>query len=161
MTPDEKLKSLGLTLPPPPKPVASYVPCVRTGHLVFVSGQLPFKDGKLAFTGKVPTDVSIEQAAEAARLAALNALAILAEAASNLENVAQIVRVGVFVNSAAGFTDQPKVANGASDLLAEVFGDIGRHARAAVGVNELPLNAAVELELTAEVAAWPGYFRLK
>ncbi len=152
MTPDEKLQSLGLALPPAPKPVGSYVPCVRTGNLVFVSGQLPLRDGKVQYAGKVPTDVPPADAALAARTAVLNALAIVADAAGGLANIRRIVRLGVFVNSAAGFTEQPKVANGASDLLAEVFGEAGRHARAALGVNELPLNAAVELELLVEVS---------
>ncbi len=151
MTPKEKLRSLGLVLPSVPRPVGSYLPCVRTGSLVFVSGQLPLRDGKVQYAGKVPTDVPLTDAVAAARMAALNALAIVADAAGGLERIRRIVRLGVFVNSAAGFTEQPKVANGASDLLADVLGDAGRHARAAVGVNELPLNAAVELELIAEV----------
>lgn len=152
MTPQDKLSSLGLSLPPAPKPVGSYVPCVRTGNLVFVSGQLPLRDGKVQCAGKVPTDVPLADAAAAARMAVLNALAIVADAAGGLANIRRIVRLGAFVNSAPGFTEQPKVANGASDLLAEVFGEAGKHARAAVGVNELPLNAAVEVELLVEVA---------
>lgn len=152
MSAEETLQSLGLRLPPAPKPVGSYVPCVRTGNLVFVSGQLPMRDGKLIAAGKVPADVSVADAGEAARAAVLNALAIVAEAIGGLGRVRRIVRLGVFVASAAGFSEQPKVANAASDLLASVFGDAGRHARAAVGVNELPLNAAVELELLVEVA---------
>ena len=151
-TPDGRLKELGITLPPAPAPVGSYVPFVRVGDLVFTSGQLPIREGKLTATGKVGTaGLSIDQAAEAAKVAVLNALAQVAAAAGGLANVTRIVRIGVFVNSADGFIDQPKVANGASDLLVAVFGDAGRHARSAVGVNELPLNAAVEIELIAQV----------
>lgn len=151
MTPEEKLKELGLTLPPAPAPVGSYVPFVRTGDLVFTSGQLPMRDGKLVATGKIGADLTIEQGAEAARVAVLNALAQVAAAAGGLANVVRIVRLAVFVNSADEFTDQPKVANGASELLVQVLGDAGRHARSALGVNELPLDAAVELELIAQV----------
>ena len=149
---DENLTRLGITLPPAPKPVASYVPFVRTGNLVFVSGQLPSKEGKVVFAGAVPSAVSIEQGAEAAKLCAINALAVLKDACGgNLDKLARIARIGVFVQSADGFDGQPKVANGASDLLVAVFGDAGKHARAAVGTNALPLNAAVELELAAEI----------
>lgn len=153
MTPEEKLESLGLTLPPAPKPVGSYLPYVRTGNLIFISGQLPSRKGRVQYTGKVPTQLSLAYASQAAMLAALNALAIAADAAGGLGNIARVVRLGVFVNSAPRFTDQAKVANAASNLLAEVLGEKGKHARAAVGVNELPLNAAVELELLIEVTA--------
>jgi enamine deaminase RidA (YjgF/YER057c/UK114 family) len=150
------LDRLGITLPPAPKPVAAYVPFTHTlapaGPLIFVSGQLPMKDGKLTCAGPVPTAVSVEQAADAARLCAINALAVLRDACQgDLEKVAQILRLAVFVQCAAGFDAQPKVANGASELLAAVFGDAGKHARAAVGTNSLPLNATVELELTAQL----------
>ena len=151
MTPQERLKELGYDLPPAPAPVGSYVPFVRAGDLVFTSGQLPVHDGKLTAAGKVGAAVTVEQGAQAARVAVLNALAQVAVAAGGLANVRRIVRLAVYVNSAAGFTDQPKVANGASDLLVAVFGDGGRHARSAVGVNELPLDSPVELELIAEV----------
>ncbi len=151
MTPEDKLKELGRPLPPAPAPVGSYVPFIRVGSLVMTSGQLPMREGKLVSTGKVGGDLSIEQGAEAARVAVVNALSQLAAAAGGLSNVERIVRLGVFVNSADGFTDQPKVANGASDLLVAVFGEAGRHVRAAVGANELPLNAPVEIELTAEL----------
>lgn len=151
MTPEDKLKELGCPLPPAPAPVGSYVPFIRVGSLVMTSGQLPLRDGKLACTGKVGGNLSIEQGVEAARVAVVNALSQLAAAAGGLSNVRQVVRLGVFVNSADGFTDQPKVANGASDLLASVFGDAGRHVRTAVGASELPLNAPVEIELTAEL----------
>lgn len=152
MTPSQRLKELNLSLPPVVKPVGSYVPAVRSGALVFVSGQIPFEAGKLTCTGKVGRDVTLEQAAAAAKLCGLNALAIAAEASGGIDRIARIVRLAVFVNSAAGFTDQPKVANGASDLMVEVFGEAGRHARAAVGAAELPLNAAVEVEMVAEVS---------
>ena len=116
-TPTDRLKVLGLSLPPAPKPVAAYIPFVRTGNLVYVSGQLPFQDGKLIATGSVPSATSIEAASAAARQAVLNGLAVLADAAGGLDRVRKIVRVGVFVCSDAGFTEQPKVANGASELL--------------------------------------------
>lgn len=151
MTPSQRLKELGLSLPPVVKPVGSYLPAVKSGRLIFVSGQIPFEAGKLVCTGKVGKDVTLEQAAGAAKLCGLNALAIAADAAGGIDQVERIIRLAVFVNSAAGFTDQPKVANGASDLMVAVFGDNGRHARAAVGAAELPLNAAVEVELIAEV----------
>jgi len=148
--PEDALRTLGLALPDPPKPVGAYLPCVRAGNLVFVSGQLPFRDGRLAFAGKIPADVSVADGATAARQAALNALAIAAHAVGGMANIARVVRLGVFVNSSAGFVEQPKVANGASDFLAAVFGEAGKHARVAVGVSELPLNAAVEVELLVE-----------
>ncbi len=151
MPPSKRLAELNITLPEVASPVGSYVPALRSGHYVFTSGQLPFRDGKVVRTGKVPDDVSVEDAADGAALAILNALAAAADSAGGLDNISQIVRVAVFVNSSPGFTEQPRVANGASDLLAEIFGDSGRHARAAVGVAELPLNAAVEVELMAEV----------
>ncbi|MGN6369905.1 MAG: RidA family protein [Phycisphaerae bacterium] len=149
---DAALQRLNLTLPPAPKPVASYVPFVHAGNLIIISGQLPSKDGKVQFAGPIPTALSIEQGIEAAKLCTLNALAVLRDACGgNLDNVARILRIGVFVQSADGFDAQPKVANGASDLLVAVFGDAGKHARAAVGTNALPLNAAVEVELMAEM----------
>ena len=147
-----KLKSLDLPLPPAPKPVAAYVPAVRTGNLVFVSGQLPMRDGKLMATGPVPSAVKLDDAQLAARQCALNALAILDEQLSgDWSRLVRIVRLGVFVSSDDAFTDQPKVANGASEFLGQLLGDAGRHARAAVGVNVLPLGATVEVELIAEV----------
>ena len=152
MTPQERLTDLGLTLPEAPKPVAAYVPSVRTGNLLYISGQLPFRDGQLIAIGPVPSAVSIEQAQEAARQCVLNALAVLAEAVGgDLDRVRRIVRLGVFVASDPTFTDQPKVANGASELLQDIFGDLGRHARAAVGSVALPLGASVEVEMIAEV----------
>jgi len=123
---------------------------VQSGRLVFTAGQLPSKDGKLIATGKVPTEVPLEQAQAAARQAALNALAAAKSLLGSLDKVARVVRVNVFVNSAEGFSDQPKVANGASELLTEIFGDRGRHTRCAVGAAELPLNAPVELDMVLE-----------
>jgi len=140
-------------LPTPPSPVGSYVPGIRTGDLILVSGQIPLEDGKLTLTGKVGSDATLEAAQQAARRCVLAGLAIAAGHAGGIDNIEQVVRVGVFVNSAPGFTDQPKVANGASDVLVEIFGDAGRHVRAAVGVNELPLDAAVEVELMVRARA--------
>ena len=150
--PAQRLVDLGLTLPDAPKPVAAYLPSVQAGVLVFVSGQLPFRDGHLIATGPVPSRVSLEQAQEAARQCVLNALAVLAEAVQgDLDRVRRIVRLGVFVASDPTFTDQPQVANGASELLQDIFGDLGRHARAAVGAVALPLGATVEVEMIAQV----------
>jgi enamine deaminase RidA (YjgF/YER057c/UK114 family) len=151
-SPNESLERKGLRLPTPPKPLASYVPAVRVGTLLFVSGQLPLLDGQAVATGPVPSQCPADWAALAARQCLLNALAIVGEqAGGDWSRVVRIVRLGVFVQSDAGFAGQPAVANGASDLLVELFGDAGRHARAAVGVNALPLQASVELELIVEL----------
>ncbi len=148
----QKLAELGLTLPAAPKPVAAYVPAVRTGNLLFVSGQLPFVAGQLSATGPVPSKTTIEAAQAAARQCILNGLAIVSDQlGGDLEQVVRIVRLGVFVQSDVGFTDQPKVANGASELLQQIFGERGRHARAAVGSIALPLGASVEIEMLIEV----------
>jgi len=149
---EERLAALGLTLPPVTAPVAAYVPAVRTGSYVYTSGQLPVVDGKLQATGKVGDAVSPDDAARLARVCALNALAAAAEAAGGLGSVRRIVKVLGFVASAPGFTGQAQVVNGASELLIEVLGDAGRHARSAVGMAVLPLDAPVEVELIAEVA---------
>jgi enamine deaminase RidA (YjgF/YER057c/UK114 family) len=147
-----KLAGLGLTLPPAPKPVAIYVPGVRTGNLIVVSGQLPFEQGKLISTGPVPSAASIEQAQKAARQCVLNGLAVVdGLIAGDWSKFVRVVRLGVFVASDNGCGDQPKVANGASELLGQIFGDAGQHARAAVGVNTLPLTATVEVEMLVEV----------
>ena len=151
MTPSQRLKELGITLPPAATPVGSYIAGARAGNLVLVSGQLPMVSGKLLAAGKVGSDVSLDEARLAARQCGINALAVAAQIAGGIDRLARIVRLGVFVNSAPGFTDQPKVANGASDVMVEIFGEAGKHVRAAVGANELPLNAAVEVELMAEV----------
>ena len=147
----ERLAALGLTLPPVAPPVAAYVPAVRTGTYVYTSGQLPTVNGKLPAVGKVGAEVSAEDAAGMARTCALNALAAAASAAGGLEAIRRIVKVTGFVASAPGFSGQPQVINGASELLIEVFGEDGKHARSAIGVAELPLNAPVEVELIAEV----------
>jgi enamine deaminase RidA (YjgF/YER057c/UK114 family) len=148
-----RIKDLGLTLPTPPKPVAAYIPFVRTGNLIYVSGQIPLLEGKVICTGAVPSAVTIDQARAAARQCALNGLAIVSGAlGGDLNKVRRIVRLGVWVCSDAGFTDQPKIGNGASELLVEIFGENGRHARAAVGSVSLPLGATVEVEMLVEVA---------
>lgn len=148
----ERLKTLGLELPQAPKPVAAYVPAVQFGNLLFISGQLPMKDGQLLYTGKVGQDIDIEDAYMAARQCTLNALRIAQDILGNLDRIERVLRVGGFVQSADGFNEQPKVINGASELLVEIFGEPGRHARAAVGVNQLPLNAAVEVEFVMGIA---------
>ncbi|MFX0580162.1 RidA family protein [Nocardia nepalensis] len=147
---EKNLAQLGLTLPPVVAPVAAYIPAIRTGSLVYTSGQLPFVDGQLTATGKVGAEVSLEQAKEAAKFCALNAIAAVHDLVG-LDAVVRIVKVVGFVASAPGFTDQPQVINGASELLGAVFGDAGVHARSAVGVAELPRNTPVEVELIAEV----------
>lgn len=149
---EEKFRSLKISLPTPPKPAGSYIPAVRSGNLVFVSGQIPIRDGKLEFRGKVPTDIPVETAGEAAKLCIINALAQLKAEIGTLDKVEKIVRVSGFVNSAADFFDQPKVINAASDLLFEIFGEKGRHSRIAVGVASLPLNSSVEIDMVAEVS---------
>jgi enamine deaminase RidA (YjgF/YER057c/UK114 family) len=149
----ERLEAMGLKLPPIPKPQGSYLPAVRTGNLVFVAGQLPMRDGQLAFKGKVGRDLDVAQAQEASRICFLNLLAALGSAGVSPGQVTRVVRLGGFVQSAEGFSEQPKVINGASDLCQELFGEIGRHARAAVGVSALPLDAAVEIDAVFEVAA--------
>jgi enamine deaminase RidA (YjgF/YER057c/UK114 family) len=150
-TPEERLAELGLTLPPVATPAGSYVPALRTGMLVYTAGQLPLADGKLLATGKVGEAVTAEEAVTLARACALNALAAAAASAGGLSAITRIVKVTGFVASAPGFTGQPQVVNGASDLLTEVFGEAGRHARSAVGVAVLPMDAPVEVELIAEV----------
>ena len=150
-TPDERLAELGLTVPDVPKPVAAYIPAVRSGHHVFTSGQLPMRDGQMITTGKVGGEVSAEEAVECARQCALNALAAVRAELGDLSQVKRIVKVVAFVASTPDFTGQPGVANGASELFGEVFGDAGRHARSAVGVPVLPLDAPVEVELLVEV----------
>ena len=149
---DRKLEELGLTLPQAAAPVASYVPTVLANGMLHISGQLPFKDGALV-TGRVGDDVSLEDAQEAAKLCALMLVAQMKAALGTLGRVERIVKLGVFVNSTGDFTDQPKVANGASDLMVALFGDAGKHARAAVGVPVLPLGAAVEIDAIVQVSA--------
>jgi enamine deaminase RidA (YjgF/YER057c/UK114 family) len=148
----ERLAALGLTLPPVAAPVAAYVPAVRTGNYVYVSGQLPLVDGKLQATGKVGASIGAQEAAALARICALNGLAAAASAAGGLDAITRIVKVTCFVASAPTFTGQAQVANGASEFLIEVLGDAGRHARSAIGLAVLPLDTPVEVELIAEVA---------
>lgn len=149
----ERLESLGIRIPPAPKPVASYVPAVRTGNLVYTAGQLPYVEGRLPYTGRVGAEVTPEQAQDAARAAALNALAAVGTVVDDLNRISRVVHVTGYVNSAADFTGQPGVLNGASDLLVALFGAAGRHSRAAIGVYQLPLEAPVEVDLLVEVAA--------
>lgn len=150
-TPSARLQELAITLPPAPKPVAAYVPSILSGNLLFISGQLPFHDGALLATGRVPDQVSLEQGRQCARQCVLNGLAVALGALGSVDRIARVVRVGAFVQCEPGYPDQPKVANGASELLAEIFGEQGRHARAAVGSIGLPLNAPVEVEFLFEV----------
>jgi len=152
MKPSERLAELKLTLPQSAKPIGSYVPANRSGRWILTSGQLPFREGKLVYSGKVPGDVPLADAADGARIAMLNCLAAAAHVAGGIDAIQRVVRVCVFVNSGPGFFEQPKVANGASDLLVQIFGDAGRHARSAIGVAELPMNSAVEVELIVEAA---------
>ncbi|MER5970252.1 RidA family protein [Streptomyces sp. NPDC001922] len=149
---EEKLSSLGLTLPAVAAPLASYVPAVRSGSYVFTAGQLPLVEGKLGVTGKVGAEVTPEEAKELARLCALNALAAVKSAVGDLDRIARVVKVVGFVASASDFTGQPAVVNGASELLGEVLGEKGVHARSAVGVAVLPLDAPVEVEIQVEIA---------
>ena len=151
MSVEDKLKELGLTLPEPPRPVATYDPAARAGNLLFISGQLPLVDGRLQKMGKVGGQFTLDEGADAAKRATLNALAVAKQSLGSLDNVLQVVRLGVHVASASGFTDQSRVANGASELLIAVFGDAGRHARLALGASELPLGSPVEIELILEV----------
>jgi enamine deaminase RidA (YjgF/YER057c/UK114 family) len=148
----DKVASLGLIIPTAAAPVAAYVPAVKTGNLVFTAGQLPVVDGKLVLTGKVGSDVTPEDAKKMAEICALNALAAISLVA-DIDQIERIVRVGGFVNGAPGFVAIPAVINGASELLIKLFGDVnGKHARTAVGVAELPLNAPVEIELLVKFA---------
>jgi enamine deaminase RidA (YjgF/YER057c/UK114 family) len=149
---EEKLHALGLALPEAPKPVATYVPAVQAGNLLFVSGVLPMRNGQLAFAGKLGRDLTVSQGSEAAQVAILNALAIAKAELGSLERVTRVVKVVGHVASAEGFTDQPQVLNGASDLLVAIFGDRGRHARVATGAAELPRSAAVEIEVILAVS---------
>lgn len=147
----EKLKELGIELPPIPKPLAAYVPYVVSGNLVFTAGQLPMKDGMLQYAGQLGKEVTEEDGKRAAAIAALNGIAVIADAAGGVDNISRIVKITVFVNSADGFGNQPEVANGASELLVTLFGEDGKHARSAVGANALPRDTAVEIEMIAEI----------
>lgn len=152
MTPEERLKHLGIELPEAPKPLGSYVPIVRTGNLVFLSGMLPLVEGKLLREGRVGEKVTIDEAREDARTAAINALAILKSHLGTLNKIRRCVKITGYVSSAPDCTEQTNVLNAASDFMFEIFGEVGRHARAAVGANVLPLNSPVELEFIFEVS---------
>jgi len=149
---EDKLKQLNITLPTPPKPAGSYIPVVISGNLAFVSGQIPMQDGKVLFTGKVPSEKSIEEAQKAARLCMINILAQLKANLGSLDKITKIVRVSGFVNCTPEFSEHPKVINAASDLLFEIFGESGKHTRIAVGVANLPLNSTVEIDMIAEIS---------
>jgi len=148
---EEKIKELGYKVPEGPKPLAAYIPVTKVDNLVFTAGQLPMVDGKLIAEGKLGADVSNELGTKAAEICALNCLSVIKSEIGDLENIEQIVKVTVFVNSADGFTAQPQIANGASEFLVNIFGDAGKHVRSAVGVNELPINAPVEIEMIVKV----------
>ena len=149
---EERLQNLNLELPSAPKPVATYVPAVRAGDLLFLSGVLPMQNGQLAFTGKLGRELTVQQGAEAAKMAILNALAIAKQELGSLDRIVRVVKVVGHIASAEGFTDQPQVLNGASDLLVEIFGEAGRHSRVAIGAAELPRRAAVEIEVILAVS---------
>ena len=146
---EEKLASLGITLPDAPVPAGNYIPAVKTGNLLFISGQIPLQDGKVAFTGKV-SDENLETAQKSARVCAINILAQIKRELGSLDKVSRIVRLSGFVNSTPEFTAQPKVINPASDLMAEVFGEKGKHSRIAVGVASLPLGSMTEIDAVVE-----------
>jgi enamine deaminase RidA (YjgF/YER057c/UK114 family) len=148
---EEKINEIGIKLPIPPTPAGSYVPITKSGRLLYVSGQIPMKDGIVTFTGKV-SDKNIEIAQESARICAINILAQLKMELGNLDKVSRIVRLSGFVNSASEFTQQPKVINAASDLFFEIFGENGRHSRIAIGVASLPLNSMTEIDAIVEIS---------
>ena len=148
---EEKLNKIGLKIPPAPKPLAAYIPAIKVGNLVFTSGQVPIADGKIVYEGKVGKDLTEDEALKAAELCLVNCLSAVKSIIGNLDNIKRIVKLTVFVNSANDFTAQPIVANGASELLEKIFGENGKHVRSAVGVNKLPLNSAVEIEMIALV----------
>lgn len=148
---EEKIKHLGYTMPEPAKPLAAYVPAILTDKYVYTAGQLPMVNGELKYAGKVGKEVTEEDARMAAEICVLNCLAAVKGLIGSINDIQKIVKLTVFVNSAAGFTGQPKVANGASEFLVNIFGEAGKHARSAVGVSELPLNAPVEIEMIVRV----------
>ncbi|MBA4251558.1 MAG: hypothetical protein C0425_06755 [Chlorobiaceae bacterium] len=148
---NEKLNELGIKLPEPVKPLASYIPAIRVGNLVMTSGQVPIVDGQIKYKGRVGRDLTEAEGKEAAKLCAINCLAVIKSVVNDLDEIKKIVKLTVFIASADGFTNQPEVANGASDLIVEIFGENGKHARSAVGVSELPRGSAVEIEMIAEL----------
>ena len=147
---EDKLRELSIDLPTPPSPAGSYIPVVTTGNLAFVSGQIPMREGKVVFEGKVPNEQSLDAARDAARICIINGLAQLKVNLGSLDKITKFVRISGFVNSNPEFTEQPKVINAASDLLVEVFGDMAKHSRIAVGVASLPLNSTVEIDMVVE-----------
>lgn len=149
---EDRLKQLNITLPIPPKPAGSYIPVVISGNLAFVSGQIPMQEGKVLYTGKVPSERSIEEAQSAAKMCAINLLAQLKSNLGSLDKITKIVRVSGFVNCTPEFSEQPKIINAASDLFFEIFGEKGKHSRIAVGVSSLPLNSTVEIDMIVEFA---------
>ena len=147
---EEKLNELSIKLPTPPSPAGSYIPVVTTGNLAFVSGQIPMKDGNVIFQGKVPENQSVDSARDAAKICIINCLAQLKANLGSLDRIVKFVRISGFVNSNSDFIEQPKVINAASDLLVEIFGDMAKHSRIAVGVASLPLNSTVEIDMVVE-----------
>ena len=147
---EDKLRELSIDLPTPPNPAGSYIPVVTTGNLAFVSGQIPMKEGKVVFEGKVPNEQSLDAARDAAKICIINGLARLKANLGSLDKITKFVRISGFVNSNPEFTEQPKVINAASDLLVEIFGDMAKHSRIAVGVASLPLNSTVEIDMVVE-----------
>ncbi len=147
---EDKLRELSIDLPTPPSPAGSYIPVVTTGNLAFVSGQIPMKEGKVVFEGKVPNEQSLDAARDAAKICIINGLAQLKANLGSLATITKFVRISGFVNSNPEFTEQPKVINAASDLLVEIFGDMAKHSRIAVGVASLPLNSTVEIDMVVE-----------
>lgn len=148
---EEKLKELGIEIPEAPKPLASYIPAAISGNLIYTAGQVPLEGGKLNYTGLVGKDISIEDAQKAAKVCAINCLSVIKSVIGDLNKIERILKLTVFVASSDGFVDQPKVANGASDFIVEVFREKGKHVRSAVGVSGLPINAPVEIEMIAEL----------
>jgi enamine deaminase RidA (YjgF/YER057c/UK114 family) len=148
---EEKIKQLGITIPDPVKPLAAYIPAMQVGNLVMTSGQVPIANGAVKFQGKVGRDLTEDEGRDAAKLCAINCLSAVKSVIGNLDKIKRVLKLTVFIASAEGFTAQPKVANGASEFIGEIFGEAGKHVRSAVGVSELPLNSAVEIEMIVEV----------
>ncbi len=152
MVPGERLKQLGIELPEVPTPLGSYIPVLKTGNLIFISGMLPLREGRLIRQGRVGEDISLDEAKEDAKIATVNALSVLKTYVGSLDKVKRCIKITGYVASASNFTEQPKVLNAASDLLFEIFGEPGKHVRATVGVNVLPLNSPLEIEFIFEVS---------
>lgn len=148
---EEKIKQMGIEIPEPVKPLAAYIPAMQVGNLVMTSGQVPISAGTVKFQGKVGKDLTEEEGKEAAKLCAINCLSAIKSVIGSLDKIKRVLKLTVFISSAEGFTAQPKVANGASEFIGEIFGEAGKHVRSAVGVSELPLNSAVEIEMIVEI----------